>query len=332
MQLISPRRQILRSIGFVVLIIVLIVLMVDFDAMWEAVLLTDWGEYFLGVCFLLVMYSLYSLRSRFLLQQKFSYFDTMSMDVTGLMFAVLMQIPKDAFRVLAWNRTDKVDASLTASALTIGGITSWLVRMLGLIFALVLAAANSGDAERPLFTSLVTVVGLLLLLMLIAKNSARIQSPLAKGFSFLPRVTPARAEKIALNITHTLEHIASVRRFGMVLFLTILVWVFALLFYFYSFESMNMEITKSHLLVALAVMVVAPPTSPMMIGVFNGAVIAVLGTMRLLNPDDAAVYSIALHLTQMILLVIMGTIGMRRLKLEFRVIIKEIRASTHKQK
>jgi len=332
MQLISPRRQILRSIGFIVLIILLIFLLVDSEALWEAIQLTDWREYFLGVGFLLVMYVLYTVRSRFLLQQKLSYFDAFSIDSGGLMFAVLMQIPKDAFRVLAWNRTEEVDASLTASALTIGGITSWLMRVLGLLFAVVLAAADSRDAERPLLTSLLTVCGLLLLLMIIAKNSERLHRPLAKGLAYLPRISQPRAEKISLNITHTLENIASIRRFGMALFLTFLVWAFALLFYFYSFESMNIEITKPHLLVALAAMIVAPPTSPMMLGVFHGAVIAAVGTLGLMDVNDAAAYAITLHFIQMLLLVIMGFIGMRRLKLEFRVIIKEIRASTHKQK
>ena len=63
-------------------------------------------------------------------------------------------------------------------------------------------------------------------------------------------------------------------------------------------------------------------------GIFHGAVIAVIGTLGLLDADTAAVYSIQLHLVQMALLIILGVIGMRRMNLQFRSVVREIRSST----
>ena len=94
---------------------------------------------------------------------------------------------------------------------------------------------------------------------------------------------------------------------------------------------MNIELTKPHLIIPLAVMVVAPPTSPMMIGVFHGAVIAVLGTLGLLDADLAAAYAVNIHFVQMVFLIILGVIGLRRLNLEFRTIVNEIRAKAKKE-
>jgi uncharacterized membrane protein YbhN (UPF0104 family) len=331
MELISPRRHILRSIGLVVLIILLLLLMVDFEALWEGILLTDWREYFLSVGFLLLAYALLTFRTRFLLERKLGYFDALYADSSGFMFSILMQLPNTAFRALAFNRSAGIDASTTTSALTIEVLTGWLVRSLALVFAITLVATGSGDAQRPGLISILVVVGLSILLLVLARNSERIRSPLAHGLARIPRVSLARADKLATTICDTLAHIASFRRFGLALSLTALVWIFAFLFYFFSFQAMNVELTMPHLLVAIAVMIVAPPTSPMMIGVFHGAVIAVLGTLHLLDADMAALYAIQLHFVQMVLLIVLGVIGMRRMNLQFGAVVKEIRATARKE-
>ena len=331
MPLFTIRHQIFRAVGLVLVIILLLFLFIDFEALDEAIRATDWQEYMISVAFLLATYAVITFRTRFLLQQKISYMDALSVDTSGFMFSILLQLPNSAFRALAMNRSAGIDGTLTTSALTVEVLTGWLVRSLGVVFAIVLVAADSGEAQRPLIMSVVTVGGIFLLLFLLAMNAEQIRPYLAALFGHVPRVSSERADQMASGTTHTLEHIASVRRFGVALILTILVWVLALLFYLYAFESMNIEITKPHLFVALAAMIVAPPTSPMMIGVFHGTVIAVIGTLALLDTNDAAAYAITIHTSQMLLLIILGFIGMRRLKLHFREIVKEIRESTRTQ-
>jgi len=331
MELISPRRQIFRSVGLVILIIFLLLLLVDFEAMWEGFLLTDWREYAISVGFLIVAYGLITWRTQFLLKKKLGYFDALYADSSGYMFSILMQLPNSAFRVLALNRSAGIDTSLATSALTVEVITGWLARSLALVFAIALVAADSGDAQRPILISILVVTGIIVLLFVLARNSDRLQTPLANGLARLPRLSSARAEGMAAKITLTLGHIASIRRFGMAFLLTALVWFFALLFYFFSFQSMNIDLTVPHLFVALAAMIVAPPTSPMMIGVFHGAVIAVLGTLNYMDADGAALYAVQLHIVQMVLLIVLGVIGMRRMNLQFGAIIKEIRANTRKE-
>jgi len=264
--------------------------------------------------------------------QTIGYFDTLYVDGSGYMFTILMQFPNSALRVFAINRSTEIEGSVTTSALTIEIMAGWLVRFLGVIFTVVLVAADYGDSQSPMLISLAMVVFALFLLFILVRNLERIRPYLVRGLTHLPRISAERAERLTITITNILEHIASIRRFGIATVLTILIWIFGLLFYLYSFNSMNVELTKPHLFVALAAMIVAPPTSPMMIGVFHGAVIAILGTFGLMEADSAAAYAILLHLTQMILLVTLGVIGMRRLDLKFGSIIKEVRANTSKQR
>lgn len=331
MNLSPARRQILRFLGLVLLIILLLLLVVDFNELADAIRNTDWTEFALAVGFLLIAYAIYVVRTRYLLRNKLSYLDALAVDSGGFMFSVLIQIPRDAFRALAMNRLPDIDGATTASALTVGAITSMLVRLLGLMFAIIFGAASFRDADNPIIPSLLTVVVLLLILFLLAKNSQRVRPYLARGLVHLPRVTPERAEQLTNSITRTLEEIASFRRFGVSLFLRILIWFFSLMFYFYSFEAMNIEVKAPHLLIPLSIMVVAPPTSPMMIGVFHGAVIAILGTLKLLDADWAAAYAVILHFVQMVIFIILGVIGLRRLNLKFFTIFKEIRSRTKRE-
>lgn len=331
MDFFSPRRHIFRTIGLTILIILLLLLLVDFEAVWEDLRLTDWREYAISVGFLIVAYGLITWRTRFLLKKKLGYFDALYADSSGYMFSILMQLPNSAFRMLALNRSAGIDTSLATSALTVEVITGWLTRTLALVFAIVLVAADSGDAQRPILISILVVTGITVLLFVLARNADRLQTPLANGLARLPRLDAERAERVAAKISNILKHLASVRRFGVAFFLTVLVWLFALLFYFFSFQSMNIELATPHLFVALVAMVVAPPTSPMMIGVFHGAIIAILGTLNYMDANEATVYAVGLHFVQMVLLVVLGVIGMRRMNLQFGTIIKEIRASTRKE-
>ncbi|MDX1435954.1 MAG: lysylphosphatidylglycerol synthase transmembrane domain-containing protein [Anaerolineales bacterium] len=330
MEINRSRFQVIRNISLLVLIILLILLLVDSDEMREALRQIDWGEFAVGVLFLVAVYVLTALRTRFLVRDEIGYTDTLGVDSSGLMFSILIQIPNAAFRALALKRSAGVEFPTITSALSVETITGLLVRSIGIVFAIALVASNQRDAERPILNSILVAVVIVGIIFLLARNSERVASWLKRGLVYIPRVTSDRAEGIASGVANTLEQMASVRRFGLALLLTFIIWVASLLFYLYSFQALNVESTVPDLYIPLAVMAVAPPTSPAMIGIFHGAVIAVLGTLRLLETDLAAAYAIELHLVQMALLLILGVIGMRRLKIDFREIIGEIRGRSPK--
>lgn len=325
MDLIPLRSRILRTAGLIFLIIVLLFLLVDVPAAIAAARQSDWSEWAIGTVFLLVTYALIPLRTRYLVGHGTSYRDTLYADSSGFMFSILLQIPNSAIRALALNRSADVDASRVTSAMTLEVMTGWLVR--GLVFAMAVSlfAADKLDAQRPLLTSILVVAGLFMLLIVLARNSKRVQRVLSSGLGYVPRVSDKRAEQIAGRSSESLQHMASVRRFTVTLLLTILIWIASFAFYFFSFEAMGIDLGGTALLITLAALVVAPPSSPLMIGVFHGAIIAILGTLRLLDADDAAGYAMLLHFMQLIIVTTFGFIGLRKMDLRFREILREVR-------
>lgn len=325
MDLISLRSRFFRTAGLISLIVLLVLLLVDIPAAVEAARNSDWVEWAVGAIFLLVAYVLLPLRTSFLTGRATSYKEAMYADASGFMFTIFLQLPNAPFRALALNRSTGIDAGRAASAMTLEVMAGWLVRGLAFAMAVALFAADARDAERPLFISIMVVAVLFVLLIVLARYSQSVQSILQRGLVYLPRIDADRSQYIADKAGESLQHMASVRRFGVTLLLTILVWIASFFFYFYSFESMNIDIDSSHLLIALAALVVAPPSSPMMIGVFHGAIIAILGTLRLLDPDDATGYAILLHFMQLIIITVIGLVGLRKMNLSIRGILHEVR-------
>ena len=320
-----PRFQTTRNIGLLVLVILLIWLLVDSEDTREALQQINWGLFALAVGFLILGYALTVLRTRYLLQQKLGYADTLSVDASGFMFNILIQLPNAPFRALALNRSAGVEVPAVTSALTIETITGIMVRSIGIVFAIGIVAANQRDAERPILNAMVVVVVILLTIFILARDPNRVASGLKRGLSAIPRVTEDRADGIARGTANTLEQVASVRRFGMAFLLTLVIWTLSLLFYYFSLQALNLDLMVPDLYIPLAAIAVAPPSSPTMIGIFHGAVIATLGSLRLLDADEAAAYAIQIHLVQMVILIILGVLGMRRLKIDFQGIIREIR-------
>lgn len=325
MNLIPIRSRVLRTAALIILIAALVLLLVDVPAAVEAALATDWSEWAVGVFFLILAYALLPLRTRFLVDGEAGYKEALYADAGGFMFTILMQIPNAPFRALALNRSAGVDAGTTTSALTLEILSGWLVRGLAFAMAVAFFAADARDAQRPLLNSILLVSALFILLLILARNSQRVQNLLGSILVYVPRIDDDRASTIAVKTGDALQQMASVRRFGLAFLMTLLIWLASFAFYFFSFESMNLETDNAALLIALAALVVAPPTSPMMIGVFHGAVIAILGTLRLLEVDDAAGYALTLHLIQIIIILIVGFIGLRKMNLNFRTMLRELR-------
>jgi uncharacterized membrane protein YbhN (UPF0104 family) len=325
MNLIPLRSRAVRTAGLIILIVALVLLLVDIPTAIEAARNSDWSEWAIGALFLLIAYALLPLRTSFLTGRETSYKQAMYADASGFMFSILMQLPNAPFRAFALNRSAEVDGARATSALTLEIMTGWLVR--GVIFAMAVAllATDARDAERPLLNTLIVGVVLLGLLLILARNSQRVEPALQRGLVYLPRINEQRAATIAAKAGDSLHQMASLRRFGITLLLTLLVWMASFVFYFFSFESMNVEAGRPHLLIALAALVVAPPSSPMMIGVFHGAVIAILGTLKLLEPDDATGYALLLHFMQIVIVVTAGFFSLRKMNLDFREMVRDVR-------
>lgn len=322
----TSRRQTLIIIGLIALIIVLLLTFIDFSAVFDILATADWRLIGAGAVLLILSYVFLTFRWRYLLGNRHSYQDSLSVAGSGYMFGILIQLPTTIYRVLVMERKSMAKVSESTSAIAVEVVLSLILRVLSAVLVISLLVARSREAEDFLSTSVLVVLGLLLLMFLVVGLRDRLEPAVAKLLALLPNVEDEKAQQTSASIFLAAASAGSPKRFGIAFFLSLCYWLCGLGFYSFVVSAFSIDEKFQVVAIAAAAMTVVPISSPMMIGVFHGLLIATLVALKLGNTTEATSYAIVVHLIQMAVLLILGSWGLRRLKLKPREIIHDVRA------
>jgi hypothetical protein len=200
-----------------------------------------------------------------------------------------------------------------------------LLRLVGFALAVALLAADLRDAEQPLLIGVGLVVVLLALLFWSVGHAKQIQPRLAGGLRRVPRVDEGRADRISSRLVGGLESAGSPRRFGVALLMTLAFWLCGFVFYFLAARAFEIDVPIPYLLVALVTLVVAPPSSPLMPGIFHGLVVAPVVAFKLLSVEAATAYAVLVHAIQMVCLITLGFWGLSQMGISLSELLAEMR-------
>jgi uncharacterized membrane protein YbhN (UPF0104 family) len=287
MEVDRSRRQLLISVGLVFLLIVLLLALVDIGAVVDMLILADKRMLLLAAFFLLLGYGLITVRTRYLLKNKTGYLETLKVDGSGFMFSILIQLPNSIYRVIALDRTTSVKASQATSMVFLEFLLTFILRMVALALFVGFAAAEQRDAERPLLIGILTVVFLLVILFILASRAEQLQPRLADGLEHLPRIDEERAQRFSTGFFSVFTRIGSPWRFFVALLISLVYWVSALLFFFLVLSAFDLDQSISYPTVALVTVFFVPTSSPLMVGVFHGVLIAPLVMLNLMETEVA---------------------------------------------
>lgn len=319
------RRQLLITIGLVVLLIVLLFTLVDMEAMFDLLRQADWRLLLVGTGFLLLCYGLLAIRWRYVLANQPSLVKTLHILSSGLMFSIITPIPNSPFRVVVMDRTTPVKATEATSSILIEYVLSFILRLVGLALGTVLWVGSLRGAEWPLLLG-AGVVGLMVVILFALFSRAEQIAPiLARALQRLPRIDSERADRISSAAVQGLASAGSPRRFGGALLLSLAYWLCALAFYYLTLRSLGLESRVPHEVVAIGALFLVPPATPMMPGIFHGAIIAPLVALKWLGAEPATAYAVLLHSLQMLCLIVLGGWGLSRLDLSMGEILAEVR-------
>ena len=322
----SSNRQTYIIIGLIALIILLLLTLIDIGGVIDILLSADWRIMAAAAVFLVLGYLLLNLRWRYLLGNQNEFRDTLNVTSSGYMFAVVMQLPTTVYRVLVMERKGMAKVTETSSAVAVEVILGFIMRLIGVVLTISFLVARSREAEDFLITTVFIVAGLLLLFFLFIGLRKRLEPLLARLLIFLPGMDDERAQHISASVFHAAATAGSPKRFGIALLISIVYWLTGLGFYAFAAQAFAPDDRFQVLAIAAAAMTIVPTSTPMMIGVYHGLLIAVLVGLRLAGTTEATSYAIVVHLIQMGVLLLMGSFGLRRLKLNAREIIQEVRA------
>jgi len=321
----SPRRQLLITVGLVILLIIFLFLLVDVGAVIDILRQADWGLLLLGVPFLLLCYLLLLIRWRYLLANAPTLKETAHVLFSGLMVSITTPIPNSPFRVVAISRTTDVKATTATSSIAVEYLDSFILRLIGLTLGAVLFLGQLRGGENTLVIGLGTVILLVAVLFLLVSKRERIAAPLTRALARVPRFGEERAERASSAVVDLLEGTGTPKDFGVALLISLAYWVCALVFYYLALQALGLESRVPLLLVALGALFLVPPASPMMPGIFHSVLIAPLVAVKWLSAESATAYAVVLHAIMMVVLIILGTWGLSRMDLNLGELMAEIR-------
>lgn len=322
----SSTRQTYIIVGLIALVILLLLVLIDFGAVFDFLATANWGLLGVSAVLLILGYVFLTLRWRYLFGNRHSYREMLDVTGSAYMFGILIQLPTTVYRILVMERKSLAKVTESSSAVAVEVVLSLILRFLGAVLVISLLVARSREAEDFLISSLYVVVGLLILLFLVIALRTRLEPLLARTIGLLPGVEEERAKDVSASVFHAVANAGSPRRFGIALFLSLCYWICGLGFYSFAVAAFALDQRLQVIAIAGAAMTIVPVSSPMMIGVFHGLLIATLVALKLGNTIEATTYAIVVHLIQMVILVLIGSWGLRRLQLKPREIVQDVRA------
>ena len=321
----SSNRQTYIIIGLIALIIILLLTLIDFSVVFDLLGSVDWQLMGVGTGLLILGYGALTLRWRYLLGNEHGYRDLLTVTGSGYMLAILIQLPTSVYRVLVMEQKSMAEVPETSSAIAVEVVLNLILRILSAVLVISLLVARSWETEDILMTSLIGVGGLLLLIFLVIGLRERLEPGVAKMLARLPKVDEDRAKHSSAIIFHAVGKAGSPKHFGIALLLSLCFWLCGVGFYLLAAAAFPIDERFQILAIAATAMTVVPPSTPMIIGVFHGLLIAALVALKLANTTEATSYAIVVHLIQMVVLLILGSWGLRHLKLKPREIIQDVR-------
>jgi hypothetical protein len=101
-------------------------------------------------------------------------------------------------------------------------------------------------------------------------------------------------------------------------------FVYFLIFQYLGWQAMEVRLSQGEMLIlAIAVLVVAPPSAPSMPVIYQGVVLGFLALLGITDGETIAAYAIAVWLVQFICLLGLGIWGLKRTDLKLKELVRE---------
>jgi uncharacterized membrane protein YbhN (UPF0104 family) len=318
----KSRRKTWFIVLLIALVIILLLTLVDVGAVLDALRLADLGLLAIGALILLAGFLLISVRGRYLLGNQPELLTTFNTDSISYMIRMVTPLFVPVLRVA----TLSMATPLTESDITPGMMAERLLELVMRFIFLVLAAiliAVSDVSSAWVILWVALLFGLVALVIRFGSHADEYLPRLSHWLGQFQRIDEERIRDPLTRLGIGLKMVGSTRRMILSLLISLLMWGLFWVYYAVMFASLDFGLnTEEMLALAAAIMVVLPPSTPAMIGVFQGILVALLVPFRVADTPTVTAYAILVFLVMMVLWTILGIWGLRRTRINIREIVK----------
>jgi uncharacterized protein (TIRG00374 family) len=321
----KPRWRIWIAVFLIIIIIVILAYIVDWDKVLQILKKTDWRIMGVAAIALIIGCILISVRWRYLLANKPGLMNTFHADSMGYNVTMISPLPAPVLRVVTQSQVSSLPLPYVSSAMVVESLLGMVMRIISLIVIYLVTASLSES-----FFSIIIGIALIILtlggIIWLVNNTEQAMDKITSLASRLPFVGEERAQKITSGLGEGLAAAGSKRRLAVGISYSLIMSIFFLIFFYLAWLAIPGKLNTGEMLVmSLAALVVVPPTAPAMPGVYNGVLVAALLLVGVVDVTVATAYSIVVYIVQFVFWLIMGIWGYLRTDLK----IRELVSGTH---
>lgn len=311
------------TIGVIVIVVILLAVLLDLDKVWKDLKGIDWLEMLVASVFLLVGYVLVSVLWRYILANRPNFLTTFHTDSISFMTTILSPVPAVALRVVSISRTTPVNYTEAIPGMAVDRSIGLVIRII--LLAAVILMATSRSLSIRTIVMFVVLTGLFLVVIIwTAHHAEKITNWISGLLARLPRISEEQAENMLSGLVEGISSFGSTRRLLVILSLSFFMFAFFLIFQYLGWQAMEVRLSQGEMLtLAMAVLVVAPPSAPSMPVVYQGVVIGVLALLGITDVETIAAYAIAVWVVQFVCLLGLGIWGLNRTDLKLKELVGE---------
>ena len=321
----TSKRRIWIAIGIVILILVVLIFFSDIEEVVDILLDADWVILGLAALCMLCGMLLITTRWRYFLNNRPKFFPTLHADAISYTSKFFLPIPIPVLRVVNLSLVTSIDVSESTPAAVLNQTISFIMRLVALALTL-LFLSRTPLSIWVILGGVLFLLGLFWIVSWLVKNANKYLPWLTKLLARLPNMNEESLQGAMANIQTGLSQVQSTRKLVTAMLLSLVMWTFFLFFYALGFPALDLGVsTRAAFAMASAALVIVPPSSPPMIGVYQGIMVAILLPFGILNLSEATAYAILVFVVMLVLWFVLAVWGLRKENLRVSDVIHESR-------
>ena len=316
----TNRKLIWFSIIFLVLIVVILASVVDFDKLVKTIKRADPVLFVGSVACLVTGIMFITIRWRFLLQNEPRFTAVFYANSISYMLKMFVPFPLPMTRVMTLSFISPVDYYHSIPMMAVEWFLETVMRLVALILAFVLFM------DFSLWIALLIVLGILLFgvpafIVWISRGTSHKISRFIEKTSHLSDIDKDELDEEIKDFQTYLVTREGLHRVTIAVLYSLVLWGFFLLFYVLGFYALQLRLNDWEVLTMSAVVLAfLPPSTPATIGVYQGVIMAVLLPFGYIDVDTATAYGILMFGAQIAIWVVLGIWGLLKTGLNLRSI------------
>jgi uncharacterized protein (TIRG00374 family) len=300
------------TVAILILVIITFAAFVDIDALVKIFKRVNWGIYLAGVIFLIIGISLITVRWRFLLRNEPGFSPTFHANSISYMLKLLLPVPQAVIRLTALSLTSSISIYQSAPVMVIERFLEMIMRLVAITLAIVLTF------DFPLWIAGLVTAAILLLaipafVMWFSRNASTVVPKLTARSAKMSDLSKEKLREAMVDFQNSVSTMRAASGITIAVGYSLGMWGLFLLFYAFGFHSLGIRLsTREILAMSATVLAILPPSTPAMIGVYQGIIIAILIPFGFVDVNMATAYALLMFGAQLVVWIVLGIWGLRR--------------------